>query len=672
MAADEDIVTVQDLEEEIICPVCHNEFDDPRFLPCHHYYCKRCILILANAVEENKPFSCPECNAATVLPQNNPNSLPPAFVVNRVKERVKQALAQKSESRLTPQYVCRAHKIALKMFCNDCNQLICPECALSHKTHGFEYVKEAGPSRREAIRGKGVELSAVREATSNALTEIARRKEEIVGQARRVSEEVKKSFDEMRKILQHREDELLDTIKTLSEQKVDSLEGQEKEIRVGGEKLKDLIELVDSTFNSNEEHLFVMQKGLLALVQKELDIPRHYSPSEIPNISVEVSCVADVKRVCHTKSKVFLKKVHGAGIRNAEVGKPAFFTIHPSDSDGPNPKITVSLVSVVDSGSNATVFCKLAKQGGQQTKVTYEATYQPMVRGYHKLNVEIDGVPIEGSPFSVLVSISPTLLGKPVRVLKGFNKPYGIAFNSAQEMVVSESHYFFETNQVTVRDRFGAKLRDLKVHKPCHPQGIAVDDDDNIYVSENGGHCISKFSRDGQFIKVVGRQGKQNAEFNAPRGLLVVKDELYVCDTSNDRVQVYDRNLVFLRAISGPETKGVMDITADMSGQLHIVSSTASAIQVYDSVGQSPAQSIQHQLLSKPSGICFDPMLKLLYVADSGNNCICIFRLDGSFVAKFGKEGSGDGEFKFPYGVATDSDGFVYVCDYLNNRIEVF
>ena len=681
MAADEDVVTVQDLEEEIICPVCLNEFDDPRFLPCHHYYCKRCILMLANAEGEGKPFSCPECSTSTVLPQGSPNGLPPAFVVNRVKERVKQALdAQQKDSlssgfdRLTPQYVCRKHKIALKMFCNDCNRLICPECALSHKTHGFEYVKEGGPNRREALRGVGAELRGVRDASRGALTEIARRREEVVGQAKAVSDDVTKAFDEMRKILQRREDELLDTIRNLTEQKVASLGAQEEEARAGEAKLDELVALVEDTCKAGDEHVFIMRKGLVALAQRELDVPRFYNPAEIPNLSAELNCIANIRSTCHSKTKVFLKKVYGVGISKAEVGKTASFAILPSDSDGPNPKINISLVSALDSGNNTTTFSfsKVVKVGGPQAKPTYEASYQPIVRGYHKLNVEIDGVPIEGSPFHVQVSISPTLLGKPVRVLKGFNKPYGIAFNSAQEMVVSESHFIYETNQVTVRDKSGAKLRDLKGHKPCHPQGVAVDNEDNIYVSENGGHCVSKFNRDGQFVKVVGRQGKQNAEFNAPRGVLVVKDEVYVCDSSNDRVQVYDRDLNFLRSICGPETKGVTDITADSSGQLHIISNNASAIQVYDSVKQAPAQSIQHPHLSKPSGICFDPMLMLLYVADSGNNCICIFRLDGSFVAKFGKEGGVDGDFKFPYGIVTDSDGFVYICDYLNNRIEVF
>ena len=39
----------------------------------------------------------------------------------------------------------------------------------------------------------------------------------------------------------------------------------------------------------------------------------------------------------------------------------------------------------------------------------------------------------------------------------------------------------------------------------------------------------------------------------------------------------------------------------------------------------------------------------------------------------FGKQGSGDGEFKFPVSVCITSDGrFVVVADFNNSRIQVF
>jgi tripartite motif-containing protein 71 len=61
-----------------------------------------------------------------------------------------------------------------------------------------------------------------------------------------------------------------------------------------------------------------------------------------------------------------------------------------------------------------------------------------------------------------------------------------------------------------------------------------------------------------------------------------------------------------------------------------------------------------------------------VYVADFGNNRIQKFTSEGVFASEWGTNGSGDGEFYCPRGVAVASDGSVYVSDTGNNRIQKF
>ena len=61
-----------------------------------------------------------------------------------------------------------------------------------------------------------------------------------------------------------------------------------------------------------------------------------------------------------------------------------------------------------------------------------------------------------------------------------------------------------------------------------------------------------------------------------------------------------------------------------------------------------------------------------IFVGDSGNNRIQIFHPDGSFLRAFGCWGAGPAEFKGLEGVAVMSDGKILVCDRENHRVQVF
>ena len=72
-----------------------------------------------------------------------------------------------------------------------------------------------------------------------------------------------------------------------------------------------------------------------------------------------------------------------------------------------------------------------------------------------------------------------------------------------------------------------------------------------------------------------------------------------------------------------------------------------------------------------PRGVAVD-FVGNIYVADEGNNRVQKFDARGSFLAKWGREGAGPGQFKTPWGIACDALGNVYVVDTGNHRIQKF
>ena len=99
-------------------------------------------------------------------------------------------------------------------------------------------------------------------------------------------------------------------------------------------------------------------------------------------------------------------------------------------------------------------------------------------------------------------------------------------------------------------------------------------------------------------------------------------------------------------------------------GRVQKFSSSGSFIAKWDSQGSGDGQ------FNSPYGIAVDAAGNV-YVADADNNRIQKLSSEGVFIAKWGSS-TGDGQFYSPIGVAVDASGNVYVVDTGNNRIQKF
>jgi len=75
--------------------------------------------------------------------------------------------------------------------------------------------------------------------------------------------------------------------------------------------------------------------------------------------------------------------------------------------------------------------------------------------------------------------------------------------------------------------------------------------------------------------------------------------------------------------------------------------------------------------LQYPEGIAVDSQ-GYVYVADTGNYRIQKFNSSGGYITKWGSYGSGNGQFKYPTGIAVDSSANVYVTDSGNACVQKF
>jgi DNA-binding beta-propeller fold protein YncE len=132
-----------------------------------------------------------------------------------------------------------------------------------------------------------------------------------------------------------------------------------------------------------------------------------------------------------------------------------------------------------------------------------------------------------------------TLGGPNARVAR-FSCPTAICMDSYHHLYIADT----ENSRVTCYSATGQWQRDY--HGPSsgldgsRPQGVAVDTEGRVYVSDTMRHRIIRLRGDGDLDFAFGKHGSEPGEMDEPRGLAADADGgIWVADTGNDRVQKF-------------------------------------------------------------------------------------------------------------------------------------
>ena len=208
------------------------------------------------------------------------------------------------------------------------------------------------------------------------------------------------------------------------------------------------------------------------------------------------------------------------------------------------------------------------------------------------------------------------------------------------------------------------------------PYGVAVNDQDEIAVTERLNHRVSVFSSDGTHLRSFGRKGENKGEFQYPKGIgFDSHGNFVVADCHNDRVQVFDRNGNFLSKFG---EQGSLDhqlnfpqgLSINGNGDIIVADCGNKLIKIFSSSGK-----YLHKFGG--AGSLVEPYHCIQYgqyfiVSDRGNHSIRMFNLEGKFISKFGKMGNKDGEFNQPRYLSVNKEGLLMVCDSYNHRVQIF
>ena len=82
--------------------------------------------------------------------------------------------------------------------------------------------------------------------------------------------------------------------------------------------------------------------------------------------------------------------------------------------------------------------------------------------------------------------------------------------------------------------------------------GIAINKEGNMALTDNNGHCVYVFDREGSCLRKIGGKGENSGQFQLPDGVSFLNDnEIVIADCYNRRIQQLNINVVQEKRSSG-------------------------------------------------------------------------------------------------------------------------
>lgn len=217
--------------------------------------------------------------------------------------------------------------------------------------------------------------------------------------------------------------------------------------------------------------------------------------------------------------------------------------------------------------------------------------------------------------------------------------PLGIAVDPAERLYVVDTYQ----RVVRVLERDGRPVATIADDTIVRPTGVAVDTaHDRVYVADtsrqsNPEHRVHVFDLAGRHVGDIGRgKGVGDGEFLFPTYLAVdAAGDLYVADTMNARVQVFDAAGTFVRAVGGRgDRPGLFErpkgLALDAFGNLYVVDSGWANVTIFNPAGQAliffAGRGRYPGLLNNPTAIAIDTSNRI-YVADTQNFRVSVYQL---------------------------------------------
>ena len=579
---------------------------------------------------------CPDCFSAHEV-------LKESFEGHRVTP-VNEFKAEDYEALLKRQPFCSQEfheKEITRFFCFSCEACVCQICIVTdHQNHKIVLLDKAARDEKpdimsgaEMIKKKLKELGEVIRQFEETASELERN----VATAKRG---VSQAADQMIAEIREREREAIISLETTRVTRLEKINTAIQEAQSLVKQMNQAVEFANNLTQRSSSSDIMRNKKTLKQRFEELrviEVPKHGETSFVKFSAasrVEGFKLGFIETVVIDKADANRSWLEGLE-QILQAGVEAEFTLHPKTSEGKTSNqadLKDQVEVLIEPAKDVTnVIVSEKEDGNLQVKFT------PIVPGAYSIEVKINGNKLPTCPF---------------------------------------------TTQVKERELVVVGNLDLKLFQGDALQrlfGIAVNKEGNKVVTDNRGHFVYIFDKEGSCLRKIGGKGENSGQFQFPDGVSFWNDnEILIADNGNHRIQqlnIKTGTVVKTFGMSGAgkgEFQYPTDVCLDDEGRIVVADYNNNRIQVISKEGETHSTfgDSGPEKLNHPVGCV--PFKNLTFVSDQGNHCVKAFDQSGKFLYKFGKQGNQDGQFNTPYLMHVDSSNNLLVCDFGNNRVQQF
>lgn len=374
--------------------------------------------------------------------------------------------------------------------------------------------------------------------------------------------------------------------------------------------------------------------------------------------------------------------VTGEGLEVATVNQKARFEVHALDKDQSECDVAIAALTceLVHASTNQVIQCSIKKDKKWLfSKKHCVVSYTPTSFGRHHLQVKFKGLQIPESPFPVIVLRDYKL---PKLTISDLFEPVSMAVNQKGEFIIAHNH----RGHLSVCNQNGMKVKTIETEL-SYIQGVAMySDNEHILVTSLKEPHVVKLNIDGVIVQKYSDFDKFRFQFASGISIHHATKKIYIADLSKSQVVILNQDLSYFDSFGeygegNGQLNSPRNVAFDNSGRLYVSDHNNSRIVIFSPDGQFQRQfgksGWSEGELMTPKCVCLDPD-DIVYVCEGGNHPrlrnhrISIFTTEGRFLKLFGSFGHSPGLFSEPHAVLVDKDRVVYVCDSVNNCIQVF